>query len=193
MGFKTWFTKILKKDTQQIAPIPIYRLETPDKIVETKIQPVKVPTIFDVSERLVNLSQDISFLKNDIVTRSWFKTEFEDVSPSMVDKLDEISNELKSLQNNFINFTKLISSRLSNFTKDITIPNFTDINHFSAHLNTAEVIYKVIKSHKKTRYKDIIKHVPVSDPTLSKYLKILVHDKKIRRVKVGKAVFYEAV
>lgn len=193
MGIKTLLSKLLKKDSDQISPIPVYRLETPDKIIETKIQPVKIPTTFDISERLANLSHDISGLKNEMVSRSWFKTEFEDVSPSVVDKLDEISNELKSLQNNFTNFTKLLSSRLSNFSKDIAIPNFADINHFSAHLNTAEVIYKVIKSRKKTRYKDIIKHVPVSDPTLSKYLKILVHDKKIRRVKVGKAVFYEAV
>ena len=105
---------------------------------------------------------------------SWFKNEFQDVSPSILDKLDEINENLNSLRNNITNFTNLLSSRLSNFTKDTSLPNFTDINHFSAHLNTAEVIYKVIKSHKKTRYKDIIKHVPVSDPTLSKYLKILV-------------------
>jgi len=193
MSIKTWLKNVLKKDARQISPIPVYRLETPDKIVETKIQPIKLPTTFDISERLVNLSRDISDLKNEMVSRSWFKTEFEDLSPSVVDKLDEISNDLKSLQDNFTNFTKLLSSRLSNFSKDITIPNFTDINHFSAHLNTAEVIYRVIKSHKKTRYKDIIKQVPVSDPTLSKYLKILVHDKKVRRVKIGKAVFYEAV
>jgi len=181
MGIQTWLNKVLKRETGQIDQIPIYRLETPDKIVETKIQPVKIPTIFDVSERLANLS------------RSWFKTEFEDISPSLDEKLDEINNNLRSLQEGISNFTNLLSSRLSNFTKDIAMPNFTDISHFSAHLNTADVIHKVIKSHKKTRYRDIIKRVPVSDPTLSKYLKILVHNKKIRRIKVGKAVFYEAI
>jgi len=193
MGIQTWLNKVLKRETGQINQIPIYRLETPDKIVETKIQPVKIPTIFDVSERLANLSRDISILKNEMVSRSWFKTEFEDISPSLDEKLDEINNNLRSLQEGISNFTNLLSSRLSNFTKDIAMPNFTDISHFSAHLNTADVIHKVIKSHKKTRYRDIIKRVPVSDPTLSKYLKILVHNKKIRRIKVGKAVFYEAI
>lgn len=193
MGIKTLLSKLLKKDSDQISPIPVYRLETPDKIVETKIQPVKIPTTFDISERLANLSHDISGLKNEMVSMSWFKNEFQDVSPSILNKLDEINENLNSLQDNITNFINLLSSsKLSNFTKDTAIPALTDINHFSAHLNTAEVIYKVIKSHKKTRYRDIIKKVPVSDPTLSKYLKILVHDKKIRRVKVGKAVFYEA-
>ena len=192
MGIRTLLNKLLKKDSNQTTPIPVYRLETPDKIVETKIQPVKIPTVFDISERLANLSHDISGLKNEMVSRSWFKNEFEDTSPSLIEKLDEINDNLQSLQDGFTNFTNSFSSKLSNFTKD-TVFQFTDVDHFSTHLNTSEIIYKVIKSHKKTRYRDIIKHVPVSDPTLSKYLKILVHDKKIRRTKIGKAVFYEAV
>jgi hypothetical protein len=190
MGIKTWLNKILKKDTYQIVPIPIYRLETPDKIVETKIQPVKIPTIFDVSERLANLSRDISILKNEMVSKSWFKNEFEDISPSIIDKLNEITNNLRSLQESFTNFTNLLSSKLSNFTKDSTV-RFSDVNHFSMPLDTSEIIYKIVKAHKKIRYKDIKKQIPVSDPTLSKYLKILVFNKKIRRKKVGKAVFYE--
>ena len=192
MGIKTWLNKVLKKDTQQIAPIPVYRLETPDKILETKIQPIKLPTTFDISERLVNLSRDISHLKDEMVSKSWFKTEFEDASPSVVDKLDGISNELKSLQSNFTKFTKLLSSELSNFSKTTILP-VTDVNHFGMSLNTSEIIYKIIKRNKKIRYKGIIKQVPVSDPTLSKYLKILISKKKIRRTKIGKAVFYEAV
>jgi len=191
MGIKTWLNKVLKKDTQQIAPIPVYRLETPDKILETKIQPIKLPTTFDISERLVNLSRDISHLKDEMVSKSWFKTEFEDASPSVVDKLDGISNELKSLQSNFTKFTKLLSSELSNFSKTTILP-VTDVNHFGMSLNTSEIIYKIIKRNKKIRYKGIIKQVPVSDPTLSKYLKILISKKKIRRTKIGKAVFYEA-
>lgn len=187
MGIKTWFNAILKKDTRQIAPIPIYRLETPDKIVETKIQPIKIPTVFDVAERLVNLSQEISVLKNEMVTIPWFKNEFEDMTPSIVDKLNEINHRLSSLQESFTNFT----SKLSNFTKDSITTQFTDIDHFSMPLNTSKIIHKIIKTHKKIRYRDIIKQLPVSDPTLSKYLKILVSDKKIRRIKVGKAVFYE--
>lgn len=190
MGIKAWLNKVLNKDTHQIAQIPIYRLETPDKIVETRIQPVKVPSIFDVSERLVNLSRDISNLKNEMVSRSWFKNEFEDVSPSLIKKLDEINNNMLSLKQSFTNFINLSSPRLSNFTKDTTL-QFTDVNHFNMHLNTPEIIHKIIKTHTKIRYKDIIKQVPVSDPTLSKYLKILVSDKKIRRIKIGKAVFYE--
>ena len=192
MGIKTWLNKVLKKDTQQIGPIPVYRLETPDKILETKIQPIKLPTTFDISERLVNLSRDISHLKDEMVSRSWFKTEFEDVSPSVVDKLDGISNELKSLQNNFTKFTKLLSSELSNFSKTTILP-VTDVNHFGMSLNTSEIIYKIIKRNKNIRYKGIKKQVPVSDPTLSKYLKILISKKKIRRTKIGKAVFYEPV
>jgi len=193
MGIKTLLHKLLGEDNNQIVQIPIYRLETPDKIVETKIQPVKIPTIFDVSERLANLSHDIFILKNEMVSRSWFKNEFQDISPSIIDKLNEISNGIHSLQNTFNNFTNPIPSKLSNFTKDTSSVQFADISRFTTLLNTSDIIYEIVKAHKKIRYKDIIKFVPISDPTLSKYLKILVSEKKIRRIKVGKAVFYEPI
>ncbi len=191
MSIKTFLDKILKKDDQQIEPISVYRIETPDKIVETKIQPVKVPNIFDVSERLVNLSHDISNLKNEMVSKSWFKDEFQDISPTITDKLNEINKNLNLLQNAFSNFSNLMSSKLSNFTKDTNISQPANINYFDMSINTSEIIYEVIKTNKRIRYKDIMKRIPLSDPTLSKYLKILVSNNKIRRIKIGKAVFYE--
>lgn len=193
MSIKTFFNELLGKETNQIAPISVYRVETPDKIVETKIQPVKIPNIFDVSERLANLAHDISALKNDMVSRSWFKDEFQDISPSITDKLNEISAILRSLQTTINNFTNLFSSKLSNFTKDGTSTQFSDLNRFNVSLGISGIIYEIIKTHEKIRYKDIIKSVPASDPTLSKYLKILVSENKIRRIKVGKAVYYEVV
>jgi len=193
MSIKTLFNKLLGKDTNQIPPIPVYRVETPDKIVETKIQPVRIPTIFDVGERLANLSHDISVLKNEMVSRSWFKNEFQDISPSITDKLNEIGNDISSLKDTFNNFTNLLPSKLSNFTKDTSSIQFADINRFNTLLNTSEIIHEIIKTHKRPRYKDIIKSAPISDPTLSKYLKILVSENKIRRIKVGKAVFYEPI
>jgi hypothetical protein len=193
VSIKTFFNELLGKETNQIAPISVYRVETPDKIVETKIQPVKIPNIFDVSERLANLAHDISALKNDMVSRSWFKDEFQDISPSITDKLNEISAILRSLQTTINNFTNLFSSKLSNFTKDGTSTQFSDLNRFNVSLGISGIIYEIIKTHEKIRYKDIIKSVPASDPTLSKYLKILVSENKIRRIKVGKAVYYEVV
>jgi hypothetical protein len=183
----------LKKDIRQIEPIPIYRVETPDKIIETKIQPVKMPTVFDISERLANLSHDISALKNEMVTTSWFKNEFQDTTPVMISKLNEITDDLRSLNTAFTNFANTLSLKLSNFTKSTDIPQIADANYFNTSLNTPEIIHEIVKNHKKIRYKDIIKLMPVSDPTLSKYLKTLVSENKIRRIKVGKAVFYETV
>ena len=191
MRIRTWLNRILKKEAQQDTSFPIYKIETPDKIIETKIQPVKVPTVFDVCERLSNLSQDMVVLKNEMVSRSWFVNEFEDKTPSIINVLNEINDNLNSLRNNFTEFTKTLSPKLSNFTKDTAM--LTDINHFSMHLNTSEVLHEIIKKSKKIRYRDIKKQVPISDPTLSKYLKILVSKKKIRRTKVGKAVFYEPI
>lgn len=193
MSVKIFFNKLLGRETNQIAPIPVYRVETPDKIVETKIQPVKIPSIFDVSERLANLSHDISALKNEMVSKSWFNNEFQDVSPSITDKLNEISNLIRSLQTSINDFTNSLSMRLSNFSKDTSPARLTDIARFNTSLNTPDMIHETIRTHGKTRYKDIIKSIPVSDPTLSKYLKILVSEGKIRRIKVGKAVFYELV
>ena len=179
MTVRSWLGKLLKREPQTIYPLSIYKVETPDKIIETKIQPVKIPTIVDLGERLGSLSRDLSYLRNEVVTKTWFTNEFEDATPRIIGLLNEMNENLRTL--------------LSKFTKDTTATQLTDVEHFSTSLNTPDFILKIIKSNKKVRYKDIKKQVPVSDPTLSKYLRILVHGKKIRRIKVAKAVFYEAV
>ncbi len=189
MSIRTWLINRLKKDNRQTTSIPIHRIETPDKIIETKIRPVKVPTAFDISERLAYLSRDILILKDQMVTKFWFRNEFDDVTPAMTEKLDRISDDLRSLQNNFTNLTSV----LSNLTKDDLASKVPDIDYFGMSFNTPDIIMNIVKTNKAIRYKDIKKQLPVSDPTLSKYLKNLVSDKKINRIKVGKAVFYEAI
>jgi len=179
MGVRTWLGRLLKNgDTQTISPLSVYKLETPDKIIETKIQPVKLPTVVDIGERLGLLIRDMSHLKKEVVTKSWFEHEFEDATPRIIGLLNEMNENLRIL--------------LSKFTKNNFNIQDTVIDDFSGPLNTSDFLLKIIKSSRKIRYKAIKKQIPISDPTLSKYLKILVHDKKIRRIKVGKAVFYEA-
>jgi len=179
MDVKSWLGRLLKKDTYTISPLSVYKLETPDKIIETKIQPVKLPTIVDVGERLGVLVRDVSFLKREMVTKSWFRHDFEDMSPQIINLLNKINENLRIL--------------LSNFTKNQISPKIGDIEHFDQPLKTSEFLLKIIKSQKKIRYRDIKKQIYVSDPTLSKYLKLLVKTKKISRIKIGKAVFYKPI
>jgi len=179
MGVRSWLGRLLKDDTDTIGPLSVYRLETPQKVIETKIHPVKLPTVVDIGGRLALLLRDVSYLKKEMASKTWFMDEFQDQTPAIINLLNKINENLRIL--------------LSKFTKN-TIPSQpTDIEHFSGPFNTSEFLLKIIKSQKKARYRDIKKQIPVSDPTLSKYLKILVSDKKIRRIKVGKAVFYEAI
>ena len=179
MNVRSWLVNLLKKDTYSISPLSVYKLETPDKIIETKIQPVRLPTVVDVGERLALLVRDISYLKKEMASKTWFMNEFEDVTPRIIDLLNEINENSRTL--------------LSKFTKTTVAPQLSDIEHFAGSFNTSEFLLKIIKSHKKIRYKDIKKQMPVSDPTLSKYLKFLVKTNKIRRIKIGKAVFYKPI
>lgn len=177
MGVRSWLDKILKKDSINFAPISVYKLETPDKIIETKIQPIKLPSIVDVGERLALLVRDVSLIKNEMASKTWFTQEFEDTTPKIINLLNEINENLLKL--------------LSKFTKNKITNTLGDIEHFGGSLKTSEYILGIIKTHDKVRYKDIKSQIPISDPTLSKYLKILSNTNKIRKIKVGKAVFYQ--
>lgn len=179
MGLISWIGNLLKKDTNVIDPISVYKLETQDKIIETKIQPVKIPTILDIGERLALIIRDVSNIKNDMVSRGWFEHEFEDATPKIMSLLNEINQNLLNI--------------LSNFTKNKDILSIGDKEHFAGPMITPDYILKIIKSNDKIRYKEIKSQVPISDPTLSKYLKILINSNIIRKIEVGKAVFYETI
>ena len=184
MSISTWFKDIFgsKKENPRVKtmePISILRTETPEKIIETKIKPVKIPTIMDIGERLALIYHDLSHLKNEMVSRSWFKSEYEDTGTEIIEKLSTIESKLNILINT-----------LSNFTKQITKTDFTKIDYPQTKLSISEGILEIIKKKKKIRYKDIAASMNVTDPTLCKYLKILLKSKKIKKIKEGKAVFY---
>ena len=184
MGVSTWFKSIFgsKKNQHRVKtmePIPILRTETPEKIIETKIKPVKIPTIMDIGERLALIYRDLGHLKNEMVSRSWFKSEYEDTGTAIIEKLSTIESKLNILINS-----------LSNFTKQITKTDLTKIDYSQIKLSISDRLVKIIKEKKKIRYKNIATIMNVTDPTLCKYLKILLKSKKIKKIKEGKAVYY---
>jgi hypothetical protein len=191
MNVGSWLRTLFKsekKERLQMKPISIFKIETPEKIVETKIQPVKIPTIVDIGERLGRICRDLSILKKEMVSKSWFKSEYEDTGELVVKKLDKVNIKLDTLIESFSRFNnefKTLLKKLSNFTKS-TEPELGKII-----TSTPDQIYNIIKRERKIRYKDIARMVPVTDPTLSKYLKKLVTNNKIKRTKIGKAVYYE--
>lgn len=85
MGIRSWLGKLLTTETHDINPISVYKLETPDKIIETKIQPVRVPSIVDVGERLALILRDIAHIKDEMISKAWFNQEFEDATPKIMD------------------------------------------------------------------------------------------------------------
>jgi len=187
MSVSSWFKSIFavkkeKPNGATVEPIPILRTETPEKIIETKIQPVRVPTIMDVGERLALISRDLTNLQNEMVSKSWFKYEYEDTGTEIINKLSTIESKLNILINT-----------LSNFSDQINKIDLTKISYPKIKLTSSDSILKIIKEKKKIRYKDIHDNINVSDPTLSKYLKILLKTKKIKKTKKGKAVYYEVV
>ena len=164
MGISSWLKTIFssKKDqfNDKIEPIPILRTETSEKIIETKIQPVRIPTIVDIGERLAFISHDLNHLKNEIVSKSWFKFEYIDKNTEIIEKLSIIENKLNSLINTLSDFNSIIRSDINKITspyKELTIH---------------QRIFNIIKERNKIRYKDIRNSTNITDPTLSKYLKI---------------------
>jgi DNA-binding transcriptional ArsR family regulator len=179
MGIGSWIKSKFKKELPQA--LEVSKIETPEKIIETKIKPVRFPTILDIGERLAIISRDLSDLKQEMVSKSWFKSEYEDAGSLVLERLKIMETKLDSL--NIL--LKELSNRLSNLTereKAITYERIFDLK---------EKIIEIIVNSKKVRYKDIINKLNISPPTLSKYLKYLTQTNKIKRTKIGKAVFYE--
>ena len=164
--------------------IPIFKSETPEKIVETRIKPVKIPTILDLGEKLSSIFNNLSLLKEEIVTKSWFSSQYEDTSYEILNCLDNVNKRLHDIQNllkNNNNLSKNLSDVLTKFQSPL----------YHKKLSPSEMIIYVLKNNKKLRYKDIVGMVPFSDPTISKHIKILLKNNKISRSKLGKAVYYE--
>jgi len=184
MSIGSWFKSIFASKKEQpngilIESIPILRKETPDKIIETEIRPIRIPTIMDIGERLAHISRDLSHLKNEMISKSWFKLEYEDTGSESIEKLSSIESKLNILINT-----------LSDFTKQFSKTDLIEIGYPKIKLSISDRILNIIKKKKKIRYKDIAASLDVTDPTLCKYLKILLESKKIKKVKEGKAVYY---
>ncbi len=188
MGLISWLKSRRaekEKTINTIESFPISRTETPDKIIETRIRPVKIPTIVDIGERLGMVSNNLMELKDEIVTKSWFRSEYQDTGSEVISRLVNIENELKNINNYLIQ----MNNGLSNFTDSFTKVKLSKPSDKT--FGTSDLILVLLKDKKRMRYKDFISEVNVSDPTLSKHLKNLVDTDKIKRTKAGKAVYYE--
>lgn len=195
MGLRSWVRYVLGGGREPvngdvIETISVLKTETPEKIIETKIKPVKIPTIVDIGERLGLILRDISDLKFDMVTKSWFKSEYENIGDEVIKRLEDIRSNLNSFHdslNQLNRITKELSNNLSNRTKMLSKP----LSFPERGLGISDKILRIIQENKKIRYKDISIEVNVSEPTLCKHLKNLLRMDKITKTKEGKAVYYE--
>jgi len=192
MGLGSWLSNILVKkkeisEKSEVLEIPLNRLETSDKILETRIRPVKLPSTIEIGERLGFILRDLSNLKEEMISKSWFKDEYEDVSPEIIEKLGKVESRLEQL-NGLLNNLSNVLSNLQLYAKPELSKTIT-----TEQLDINEKILDIIKKSQRIRYKDIAKELNVTDPTITKHLKLLLTSNKIRKTKVGKAVFYELV
>ena len=192
MGLGSWLSNLLvkKKETSEkseVSEILLNRLETSDKILETRIRPVKLPSTIEIGERLGFILRDLSNLKEEMISKSWFKAEYEDASPEIIEKLGKVESRLEQL-NGLLNNLSNVLSNLKFYEKpELSKPIST------GYLDLNEKILDIIKKSQRIRYRDIAKELNVTDPTITKHLKILLTSNRIRKTKVGKAVFYELV
>ena len=191
MGLISWIKSMFATENDKyidtsFKDIPIFKTETPEKIVETRIKPVKIPTILDLGEKLSSIFNNLSLLKEEIVTKSWFSSQYEDSSYEILNSLDDVNKRLHDIQNLLIN-TNNLSKNLSDVLTKFQSPLY------HKKLSPSEMIIYVLKNNKRLRYKDIVHILPFSDPTISNHIKILLKNNKINRSRVGKAVYYELV
>jgi len=183
MGIFSRFKYLFKsKDSNppdnSLPEFSVFKTETPEKIIETRIKPIKIPTILDLGEKLSYLSLHLSSLKEDVVTKSWFLSQYEDASNEILNSLNDINKVVYEIKD-ILTDTKNLSKNLSNIS--------------NKKLNASDMILNILKENEKLRFRDIVSLLPFSDPTISKHIKILLNNNKIKRTKSGKAVFYELV
>ena len=195
MGFGYWLSNLLvkkkevteKSETSVTSDLSFSRLETPEKIIETRVKPVRIPTTVEIGERLGFILRDLSNLKEEMISKSWLKNEYEDTSPLIIDKLSKVESRLEEL-NGLLNNLSNVLSNLKVYGKPELSKTIT-----TKQLDINEKMLDIIKKSQKIRYRDIAKELNVTDPTIAKHLKFLLNSNKIRKTKVGKAVFYELI
>ena len=195
MRFGSWLSNLLvkkkevteKSETSVTSDLSFSRLETPEKIIETRVKPVRIPTTVEIGERLGFILRDLSNLKEEMISKSWLKNEYEDTSPLIIDKLSKVESRLEEL-NGLLNNLSNILSNLRVYGKPELSKTIT-----TKQLDINEKMLDIIKKSQRIRYRDIAKELNVTDPTIAKHLKLLINSNKIRKTKVGKAVFYELI
>jgi len=195
MRFGSWLSNLLvkkkevteKSETSVTSDLSFSRLETPEKIIETRVKPVRIPTTVEIGERLGFILRDLSNLKEEMISKSWLKNEYEDTSPLIIDKLSKVESRLEEL-NGLLNNLSNILSNLKVYGKPELSKTIT-----TKQLDINEKMLDIIKKSQRIRYRDIAKELNVTDPTIAKHLKLLLNSNKIRKTKVGKAVFYELI
>ncbi len=188
MGLISWFKSLRsnkENNSDNIQSIPILRTETPEKIIETRIKPIKIPTIMDLGQHLALISQHLSDLKDQAVTKTWFTSEYEDTGEQIILRLSKIEESLSIVHN----YLTQISKNLSDFTKETTPIKLS--KGLPRPTKTSDQILELLKDRKKMRYKELFSELSVSDPTLSKHLKNLCNIDEIKRKRIGRAVYYE--
>lgn len=136
--------------------MPIYRRETEDKIMETRIRPVKIPTIVDLGEKLGLILKEIQEIKTAMVSKDWLRSEYNDTS--------EITNKLDTILQNFNNL-----NFLSQNLRGLSYP-----------VEKTNIILDLLSQEGKLNYSQIKNKTGLSDPTLTKQLKQLTTQKNIK-------------
>lgn len=175
MGIFDWFKDEKPKEKEinssqklETVSIPIYKAENKDKIMETHIRPVKIPTIVDIGEKLGRILKELEEIKIEMVSKSWLNSQYNDTN-DISQKIDTILKKLESPK-------KIEKDVVKELSVDIT--------------KKRDNIIQLLSKKNKLTYSQIKNEIGVSDPTLSRRLKSLVKRNLIKREKKGRSVFY---
>ena len=175
MGIFSWLKHNKKKESRNFddISIPIYRKETENKILETKIRPVKIPTIVDLGQKLGIILKELQEIKENMVSKDWLRSEYNDTS--------EITTKLDSILQNINNL---------NFLRQDLRGLRSSVDSVNLKKEERNIILDLLSQEGKLNYSQLKNKTGLSDPTLTKQLKELTSQGKISRERQGKSVFY---
>lgn len=181
MGFASTLKSIFRTKKKESVPSEEYSqfIEFPtQKIIETRIKPIKIPTLLDLGGKLEIILNSVQDIKHEMVSKAWLRAEY-DEGRKIVEKLDNIDQKLNSLLN-----------VMNKFVVNLSVTEKEKSEEKTHGLHPTEKILSIISQKERINFSDLRNLVDISNPTLSKYLKQLLEKNKIEKEKEGRFIYY---
>ena len=135
------------------------------------------------------------WLRYESVSRSWFKEEFKDETPELLEKLNIISKRLERIET-ILKENKISREQKSSVIEEKPVKEFAVIREperikYEYVLTPIDMeIVGILSRNKSLNFTELARKVSISRQTLSSHLKELIRIGKIDKKRKGKFIYY---